>query len=225
MITIENFSKWNMEGYNEVHQNNPLRWMNLKNEGKNVFVPVTRLWKCKDFLNDAVCSYHHKKTYQIYGFKCDPKEFYNYNWQGMPVLLLNCFPSWIDNINLVINPYLEEQGMPPLEPEECKEGWYVNIPQEYMENTFFISTITLLIRMANVDKTCESFQELIKQPLNAGDLTYWKATQAKPMSQFPEKYKDYLFIYKDDKFGVKKDGVVTMTGHMHNCGVVNWGWA
>jgi hypothetical protein len=223
-MKIIDFNQHNHEPYAEEGQPNPLRWINLKHVKDDEFIPVSKRWKCKDFLNDAVCAYHHKKTYKIYGFECDPYKFFNYHWEGMPILLLNVTDQWIHNIEKVINPYLKKVGMPILEPKKINEGWFVNIPQAYMSNTLGISAITLFIRMANVDVACTTFEGLSKVPLNAHDLSYYKAAMDKPFNKFPEKYKDYLYVYPNGE-GVKRNGVVTMVGQMHNCGVYRWGWA
>lgn len=225
-MKITKLSQYNHEKYAEEGQPNPLRWINLKHVKDDEFVPVSYLWKCKDFLNDAICAYHHKIPYSIYGFRCDPKEFYNYEWKGMPILLLNVKDSWIKNIENVVNPYLKQEGMPILEPKKINEGWFINIPEAYMANTFGISAITLFIRMCNVDVVCTSFEGLMKVPLNAHDVTYCKAALSKPFSKFPKKYADYVYMNKGTPpMGVKREGgKVTMVSQMHNCGVVNWAW-
>lgn len=215
-----------MPSYAEEGQPNPIRWTNLKHIGNNEFEPVTSPWKCKDFLNDAVCAYHNKETYQIYGFKCDPKTFYNYEWQGMPILLTHCYPEFIGNIDSVINPYLKAEGMPLLQFFEVPQGLFINLDPIYMKNTYYISKITLLIRMANVQKVCKTMAELAAVPLNLHDKPYHAEAMKKPFSKFnTKKYDDYLYYYKgtvSNGTTLKKGEKLQSVSMMHNCGVVSW---
>lgn len=225
-MKIVNLDKFNKMPYSEEGQDNEIRWINLRTDDNGkTFYPVSYKWMCKDFLNDAICSYHNKVKYKIYGFECDPEKFYNFEWAGMPVLLLQCTKSFVKNIENVVNPYLKEQGMPVLELQEVPEGIFCNIPEQYLKNTLFISAITLFIRMASIEKAYTDFEKLAKDPDNLHDLTYWKSAMSKPMGKFPKKLQDYLFVYKEEKNGKKFGEPIEMVSHMHNCGVHNWDWA
>jgi hypothetical protein len=61
-MQIKDFNTWNKESYSEMGHENPIQWMNIK-QVDNEWVPVSYKWKCKDFLNDAVVSYHTDKKF------------------------------------------------------------------------------------------------------------------------------------------------------------------
>lgn len=226
MLKIDLTPPANHTSYSEISQLNPMRWICLKNTGPDEFKAVSREWRCKDFMNEVVASFQTKKDYLIYGFRVDHKDFFNPRWSGLPLLLKNCSKSFEENVKNVLNPFLAEQNMPPIEPIKVAEGYFVNIPEEYLKNTLFISTITLLIRMVNTNTSYRKFEDVRTDPLNVTDSVYFSQVLNKPMGQFPKMYNDYIYV-GGTGVGKKYGDVVDMVSTLHCCGVNGWvgGWA
>ena len=221
-MNIINFNKWDSQPDAEVGQQNPLRWMNLKPVKENTYEPVSYWWMCKDFMNDAITAKWLGKTFKIYGFECDPKKFYSPGQKGMPCLLKGILPGFYDNMEMV-NDKLEELGFPPIEVKKLEEDRvFINIPEEYLDNTLFISTVTLYIRLANCEGVHETLEECLSESVNRDSVKYYEATKKKPINKYPEKLKPYVWYY--GAYNCPKDGSNTsfMTSTMHNCGVVNF---
>lgn len=221
-MNIINLKKWDSEPYCEIGQANPLRWMNLKQVGPDVFEPVSYWWKCKDFLNDAITAKHLKKEFSIYGFNSNPTKFFNEDQEGMYLLLKNVVPSFSHNM-MCVNEYLLAEGFDAITHLKVDDNWLIYIPDIYLHNTLFISQVTLFIRLANVNKECSTLEELAKE--SPTDEANFSACMKKKLSEFPEELCEYIWYY--DKTNNCKHGVPDqsfMTSNMHNCGVVSWGW-
>lgn len=225
MLTINNLEKWNSEPYCEIGQSNPIRWMNLKPVGEDIYEPVSYWWKCKDFLNDAITAKHLGKTFSIYGFQCNPAIFFAPEQEDMFLLLKNVLPSWYGNIE-VVNEYLLSQGFPSIQYQSLENNrLFIQLPSVYLHNTMFISQVTLFIRMANIKTVHESMEGLSKDPDNSSEKVNYEACMKKPLGEFPEELLDYIWYYDsvyNCKHGDKNQSI--MTSKMHNCGVVGWGW-
>lgn len=224
-IQINNLSVWDGMKYAEEGQINPIRWNVLKNIGKDTYEPVTYKFMCKDFLNEVVMSYHTGNTYSIYGFSASPKMF-NKEWKGLPIRLSGLYESFYSNIN-IINKYLKEQGFPELNPEkvdQTSQDCVINIPEEYLENTFYMSQVSLFMRMANNEKPLSSFDELGESLKGDKNYAYYAASKKKPISKLHPSLKKYIFYWNNSNNFAKGDTKSVLTSYIHNCGVVNWGW-
>lgn len=217
-----NFNGFESKSYSEISQSNPLRWMNLKPNEDGTYTAVSGWWKCKDFMNDALTAYHTGKTFSIYGFTVDPKHFYAPGQTTMPILLKNVAAGWVENM-CVVNDYLEEQGMPPVAFLVDNEHTFVELPNKYLENTFYMSQVTLFIRLANTEKVYQCLQEMQEDPVNCNDADNLAACMEKPIGQLADKLKQYLWYY-DVTNNCTKTTERIMTSMMHDCGVVSWGW-
>lgn len=232
-MKIVNQDKWT-SSYAEIPQTNPLRWQNLKRVDTGAsspvtYEPVTHWWKCKDFMNEVVASRYTGKTYSIYGFQVDPKTFFNPKDKYLPILLKNVAKGWDHNIT-VVNNELQVQGMPPIEwdvgPSELDDTYrFIQIPLEYLDNSLFMSVVTLYIRLANTTSDYMTVDEMIYDEVNRGDSENYKAAKKKPFNEFPESLKKYIWYYNDECCLPKDEpNKHVMTSQMHNCGVVSWGW-
>lgn len=226
-MQLVNFSNWNTEPYSEISQSNPLRWMNLKWIDENTLEPVSHWWKCKDFMNEVVTSFTTKRDFYIYGFSVEHNKFFNeYSKYGLPILLKNTLEGFEHNLLNVINPFLYSQGMPVIPVKDLDKYKIIVIPTEYLENTFFMSQVTLFIRLANTDSVYSSVNELILDKRNSGDKENYNAAMKKQMKDFPDSLRKYLWYYNNEQNLPKdasKDKPI-QTSLMHNCGVVSWGW-
>lgn len=227
-MKLVNQDKWN-DTYSEISQTNPLRWQNLKKLTGDEYEPVSHWWKCKDFMNEVVTSRYTKQCYSIYGFSVDPATFFNPKDKYLPILLKNILPGWDNNIN-VVNEGLKLQGMPPVEwdvgPSELDDTHrFIQIPLDYLDNTLFMSVVTLYIRLANTEEVYSSLDEMVSDSVNRGDAENYKAAVQKPFNKMTDSLKKYIWYYNDE-INLPKDykGQKVMTSTMHNCGVVSWGW-
>lgn len=222
-MKIIGLDKWN-SSYSEIGQTNPLRWQNLKPVADGYEV-VSHKWKCKDFMNEVVTSFHTGRDFSIYGFNVKHKEFFSPNQLTLPILLHNVLPSWRANMD-VVNDFLLEQGFPAVECIQVEDKWIVELHTIYLANTMFMSQVTLFIRLANTEGVYGTINDMCSDPLNKQDQPNLNACLKKPMKDFPEKLYNYLWYY-DDERNLKRDAsptVTVQTSLMHNCGVVSWGW-
>jgi len=222
-MNIIGLDKWN-SSYSEIGQSNPLRWQNLKPVAGGYEV-VSHKWKCKDFMNEVVTSFHTGRDFSIYGFSVENSKFFSEEQHTLPILLHNVLPGWIYNME-VVNDYLLEQGYPEVAIYHDDKHWIVNIPGVYLANTLFMSQVTLFIRLANTTEVYGSINEMCNDPLNKQDAGNLAACFKKPLKDFPVALGDYIWYY-DDARNLRYDAPASatiQTSLMHNCGVVNWGW-
>lgn len=225
-MKLLSFDKWNSENYSEIGQTNPLRWMNLKLVGPDTYEPVSKWWKCKDFMNEVVTSFHLERSFSIYGFSVVNSTFFNMEDTTLPLLLKNVSKSFLVNME-VVNEHLLNEGYPEIEVYQHDLGAFIKIPLEYLANTLFMSQVTLFIRLANTEGEYESIPNMLKDKHNRGDEVNFNACLKKPLGQFPLSLGEYLWYYDDERNcrrDLPKDKNI-QTSLMHNCGVVNWGWA
>lgn len=222
-MKLINLNKWT-GSYSEISQQNPIRWMNIRPVDSDTYEPVSHWWKCKDFMNEVVTSYHLRKKFSIYGFTVDPETFFSDDQKELYFLVKNITPAWEENM-LVVNDFLLSEGFPAVQYKKLEEYYWLCIPEIYLYNTFFISAVTLLIRMANVSTVYQTMEELVKDSGNTQDLENYQALVKKPLSEFPFELEEYIWYYDKNNNLKHWDFESTiMTSNMHNCGVVNWGW-
>lgn len=219
-MKLINFERFNSEPYAEIGQANPLRWMNVKPVDGG-YECVSHWWKCKDFMNDAITAKHLNKTFKIYGFECNPEKFYSPGQVDMPLLLKNTKKSFIVNID-VLNKHLKNIKFPKVKLDPVDDMFLLTLPEKYLENTLYMSTITLYVRMCNTDKEYKCLDNMIDDEWNDGDQNNYKATKQKPINKLSEDKQKYIWYYGE--YNCPRDGSIQqfMTSTMHNCGVVNW---
>jgi hypothetical protein len=222
-MKIIGLDKWT-GSYSEIGQTNPLRWQNLRPLADGAYEVVSHKWKCKDFMNEVVTSFHTGRDFSIYGFSVEHKKFFSPDQLTLPILLHNILPGWMSNME-VVNEYLLDQGYPAVDILEVDGKVVVELPTIYLANTLFMSQVTLFIRLANTETVYQTLQEMCNDKLNKQDQPNLDACLKKPLKDFPEKLYDYLWYYNDER-NLKRDvgtDVTIQTSLMHNCGVVNWG--
>jgi hypothetical protein len=224
-MKLLSFDKWNAENYAEIGQTNPLRWQNLKLVGPDTYEPVSKWWKCKDFMNEVVTSFHLERSFSIYGFQVTHNTFFNKEDTTLPLLLKNVSKSFLVNMG-VVNEHLLHEGYPAVEVYQHEVGAFIKVPLEYLANTLFMSQVTLFIRLANTEGEYDSIPNMLKDKHNRGDEVNFNACLKKPLGSFPSSLGEYLWYY-DDERNCRRDHPKDkniQTSLMHNCGVVNWGW-
>ena len=225
-MQINGLSKWKGT-YSEIGQTNPLRWQNLKPVSEGVYEVVTHKWKCKDFMNEVVVSWHTGRDFSIYGFQVKHKDFFASEQDDLPILLHNLLPGWKKNME-VVNDFLCDQGFPDIAIYSLPDNQaIVVLPTIYLMNTLFMSQVTLFIRLANTSGVYQSLQDMCNDSVNRQDKINLDNCFKKPLKDFPVKLSEYLWYYNDTQ-NLKRDvpkKQTIQTSLMHNCGVVNWGWA
>jgi hypothetical protein len=231
-MKIIGLDKWT-GSYSEIGQTNPLRWQNLCPLADGAYEVVSHKWKCKDFMNEVVTSFHTKREFSIYGFNVNYNKFFSEGQADLPILLHNVLPGWEANMQ-VVNDYLDSQDCMTLDWEKFEGGKYViTIPGLYLMNTLFMSQVTLFIRLANTTKDYASdkdyqstLQDMCNDSINKQDTNNLAQCFKKPLKDFSKALQDYIWYY-DPARNLKHDaGLSTpiQTSLMHNCGVVSWGW-
>jgi hypothetical protein len=154
--------------YAEVPQTNPLRWANLYKEGTDetgdLFSYQSKVWKCKDFLNEFVSLYHGHSCV-IYGFDASTMKT---NEEGIYVHLTNLLnvASFIENIKS-INSWAEEQGFPAVELTPVDGTSVIALlPRKYFDCTYSISFLSYWIRVANVTMTIDDWEKHPTKPVD-----------------------------------------------------------
>lgn len=228
-----------IQRYLESPQANPISWQLLKNVGENTFQCVTSHFKCKDFFNDFCVFLHTGHEFTVYQMPIK-QDMFNLDWVGIPILLHNTLPGFEQNVKELLNPYLCAQDMPPLtQLEQVEENkWFINIPAEYFKNTFYISTLTLLIRIMNqpvIVGTWDDLLEYLKKKLHSADCALYAHVVRKPMKNMPDELKQYVIGYNNSVMGSSKgnytvedlskqpdDWWANQVFSLHNCGIQNW---
>jgi len=161
-MNLVNTAKWDSGTYSEIGQSNPLQWQNLKLVGPDTYEPVSKWWKCKDFMNEVVTAFHLERSFSIYGFEVVHNKFFNKEDNALPLRLKGVSQGFLMNME-VVNEHLLNEGYPSISYTPLEDGQvFIRIPLEYLCNTLFMSQVTLFIRLANTDKEYSSLQDMVK---------------------------------------------------------------
>lgn len=227
MLKFKNLAELSSLRYQEISQPNPLRWQLVKHTGDDEFTCVTHQFRCKDFFNDFVMFHNTSIDMNPYGMVIN-KELFESTWSGLPILLHEVKSGWEHNIYDIINPYLDSQRMPPIVPYP-QEGnrVFINIPVEYLKCTFYISTLTLLLRVANLAQKLENWEQL-RMSLATQEKPLFAAMEKRPISKMPEAQKKFITYWNKES---GKEGNYTkenakagydFVSMTHNCGILAW---
>jgi hypothetical protein len=202
--------------YAEVGQTNPLRWECLYKESEGVFSKQSKLWKCKDFLNEIVAKYHGHLL-GCYGFTADSVQT---NEEGVYVLLTNIVDKDVYRQNIgSINSLAAAQGFPTIELIDADEGFVCLLPRKYFETTYPVSLLTYLMRVANTG-TVVTDALWLEHPTKSIDNPF-ASVYAEVMKQgfkTPDNVGNSYYYYGKSHDYSKKPKVEMV----HNCGVAQW---
>lgn len=212
--------------YSEISQQNSIRWVILKKDGDN-FVSQSSVLKCKDFFNDWVYTRKTGKPMSIYGFDTGKMTDVDPNKAGF-LLVYNLTIQFKDNLH-ILNTWLEEQGTPGifiLEDYILEElpgdfkSMIIEIPPYFLENTYRISLLSLLIRLMNVDTQFTSWNEVVSFKYNTQDQSLFdRVIKLNLWFNYHPKVKNYIY-YAGPEYNSKG---TFQSIFIHNNGVVNWG--
>lgn len=200
--------------YAEIPQNNKLRWVILKKREDGDFEVASAIFKCKDFFNDVVASYHGK-DFSIYSFDAAIMPKYD---EGVYVQLLNVhnLPAFQKNVRSI-------NSMPGacgnLDVIQLEDGNVVMLlPRVYFDTTWQISLLTYLIRVSNVDVIIDDW---FKHPTLSTDNPFKAHFAAIMKAGFNVPVKNLKAYYY---FGTKQGAKDAEAYHssFHNNGCWNW---
>ena len=135
--------------YSEMPQNNPLRFTILFKNEDGTFDTQSSEFKCKDFFNEVVAAYHGQPL-GAYSFETKGMKLQD---EGVWVLLTHIIKmdSFVQNIGS-INRLAAGDGMPAVSLLHAADGACVALlPRSYFDNTYLISFLSYLIRVANTE--------------------------------------------------------------------------
>ena len=140
--------------YAEVGQTNKLRFVCLHRAEDGTYSEQSLEFKCKDFFNEIVAKYHGHLL-GCYGFTADSIEV---NEEGVWIELRHIVNQEVYQQNIgSINSLIARDGLPQLELLPYKDGFVCLLPRQFFDNTYLISFLTYLMRVANV-------QEVVQDP-------------------------------------------------------------
>lgn len=211
--------------YSEILQQNSIRWVILKKDGDN-FVSQSSALKCKDFFNDWVYTRKTGKPMSIYSFDTGKMTDIDPSKAGF-LLVYNLTTEFKHNLH-ILNTWLEEQGTPGifiLEDYILEElpgdfkSMIIEIPPYFLENTYRISLLSLLIRLMNVKNTFNSWESILNFTYNTQDqFLFDVAKTSKLWFQPHPKIEKYIW-YAGEEYNSEKHFNPT---YIHNNGIFNW---
>lgn len=199
----------------EVGQTNPLRWVVLHRTDGDTFEAQTAQFKCKDFFNDIVAKYHGFEL-AIYGFKT---ESIKVNEEGLYLHLHHVAEGFDANLKLV-NEFGAKWEKPPVQLlwNHAPTERVIFVPKAYLENTFYISLLTYLIRISNIP-TVITDPTFKGHPTKSVDCPF-RSTYDKVLSMGYGKLPVESYYFAGPSFNYKV--APTSAEYVHNCGVNSW---
>jgi hypothetical protein len=220
------FNLKNNKTYNEVGQNNPIRWKTLFCEQDGSFTDQSGWIKCKDFYNDTVAYFREGSVFSIYGYDNKIKK----NDEGVYFLLryVKDKKSFFHNMEIMNKQLQADLG--------CKVQWWdvdadtpdevvILIPNELWETTYRISMVTMCIRLCNWGYKYKNWEDFWST-----DAPVYKLEQA--FTEFAKKnartlgfkvkpgFEKYWWYFSKDFNSEAKPGTKGST--IHNNGVSEW---
>lgn len=207
--------------YSEVGQTNPLRWMFLQEREPGVYQSSSGWIKCKDFFNDVVYYRETGTGFQIYGFACDTVG--TAKDKDVSFLLKGTKEGFQDNLG-ALNAYLIGHDLPMITRHETERGQMIVIPSFYWTNTYYISLLSLLIRICNTKESFDLWQSVIDQKIKGDDQGLIDTVKKVGIwFDLPESHKDYFVYINDTYYG--KDGQYHGSFYsniIHDNGMLGW---
>lgn len=219
--------KWDGPTYSEEPQQNQIRWQIYKQVAPGEYHSVSGKFKCKDFFNDFIVAYRAKIKFSKYRFDANFNDVNPDDEEGIPVVLTNLVQNFTHNISIA-NKWLKGNGFPKLSPEMFdSKSCLMYIPWEYTHNTYYISALSLVIRLCNYGeiKFKESFEEVKNNAkLREKEMKLANTLIHKRMDKLGNTSK-YLWWYnKNNHFPSKnmKPDHYSFNSLTHNCGIASW---
>ena len=161
--------------YGELPQPNPLRWR-IMHRDKNLMSSQSGLIKCKDFFNDIVAWKKANMQFTMYDFKNNIK----FNRYGVYFHLtqLHDREQFFANLDIMNERITADMGtkVSYYPASRSKTSAFVHIPNPLWESTYYISLVTMLIRLCNYAYKYNTWDDFFNEdaPLNTVDKAFTK---------------------------------------------------
>jgi hypothetical protein len=223
MFKIKNVNK---NTYAEIAQANPLRWR-IMHRNKDTLTSQSGLIKCKDFFNDVVAWKQGGHKFNIYRFNNAIK----FNRYGVYFLLSEIAnrEQFFANLD-VLNQKLQENLNTKISYYKARSTTQaiIHIPNPLWRNTYFISTVSMMIRLCNYNYSYKTWDDFFNEdaPLNTVETAFTK--EAKKLVKetgfvVPEKAQN-CWYFAPYGWNSKSDHEISAT-IIHNNGASNWAQA
>jgi hypothetical protein len=158
--------------YSEVGQPNPLRWRIMLRK-KDTLHSQSGLIKCKDFFNDVVAWKQGKHRFKIYLF--DNK--ITFNRAGLYFILTGISNREMFLANLdVLNEKIKENLNTKISyyTTARKSKVVIHIPNPLWENTYYISVVSMMIRLCNYNCVYKKWEDFFHAdaPMNTAENAF-----------------------------------------------------
>lgn len=207
----------------ESSQVNPLRWRIMYRE-KDILTSQAQLMKCKDYFNDLV-ALRKGHVFTVYGFKNDTVKF---NKWGLYILLTEVGKAdqFIGNVEKAINVRLKaDMGTSIRCWKQDDKSVVIRIPNKMWESTYYISLLTMMLRVCNNNVEFSSWDDLYsdKSPLNTVERSF---TQDAKLFTKHLGFKlpiDTWYYYNSQYNGMGEVNIAAIGGStIHNNGCSAW---
>jgi len=203
-------------GYSEVGQTNKLRFVCLHRAEDGTFSEQSLEFKCKDFFNEIVAKYHGHLL-GCWGFEAESIQV---NEEGVWVELRNIDDVEVYKQNIgSINKLIATDGLPTLELLPYKDGFVCLLPRQFFDNTYLISLLTYLMRVANVSEVVKdpTWKEHPTKPIDCPFVSMFDVVMNRGFKTPETKAKAYY--YAGHAHNYKSKPPVHL---VHNNGVLSW---
>lgn len=207
--------------YAEEGQTNPLRWTILSRNEDGSFTQESNVIKCKDFFNDYVYTYKTGKTFSIYSFA--PGEM-KIPKQGEPVFMeiTGLTGAFVNNLD-IFNEYLDKNNIPVVQSWKSDNGLVIKFDPFYLENTYNISLVSLILRIINCNTAFKTWEEILKYVPAGGDAWKWgDVVKKNTFFKVPEKLSKFVWYVNKDLNNEKVPDGYQIPQLVHNNGVISW---
>lgn len=210
--------------YSEMGQPNPMRWRLMFKEEDGSLSSQSGLIACKDFFNDVVAWKQAQKEFQIYKFNNQVK----FNEEGMYMVLSSIadVDQFMNNILSVLNLQLvEDLGTVLLIEQQSDSEVVLCIPNEVWESTYYISVVSMMIRLCNYNVSYTSWDSFFEKdaPINTIEQAFKQATKdfvSLNGFKLPEEFQKYWYF---SSYGFTSESDKPLDSHVvHNNGANDW---
>lgn len=208
--------------YAEIDQPNPLRWR-IMYRSKDVLTSQSCLIKCKDFFNDVVAWKKAKKAFVIYGFKNNIK--FNRGGVYLHLTEIDNRDLFLKNLNIVDARLEQDLGVSLTVWNDTPTSIVVLIPQKVFNSTYYISLLSMLIRLCNYNTKYEDWDSIFDEnaPINTIEEAF--TDKAKTFTQkngfkLLTKYRKLWYNSTDGWNSLS--GKELIASIIHNNGICDW---
>lgn len=210
--------------YAEETQPNPLQWAIVAPDEDGVFQQSSAWIICKDFFNDLAYFLQTGHGFSIYGFNAGQIGGVYNKHDPVFMVVKNFKPTFVNNVDKV-NDYLASKGYPIVQISNVdKDHLLIKWDPWFFSNTYYISLMSLIIRLCNYGHAFNSFGDLVKtKDFATKDQQKWDQVVNKGVFfDLPEKVKDYVWYYGPNCNSESKFDNYRIPSLVHNCGVLAW---